>query len=188
MEEWKDIKDYENLYLISNLGRVKSLGNGKSGNSKEKILKPFKDKRGYMRVNLCKNGKCKIFLVHKLVAFAFVDGWFEGAEVDHIDTNRENNIWTNLRFVTHKENQNNELSKEHSSEAKKGKPKSEEHKKKISESKKKKIYCIELDKVFNSILEASKELNIDQGYISKVCNGKKKTAKGFHFRYMDNVV
>lgn len=46
-EVWKDIKDFEGLYQVSNLGRVKTLGNGNSNNSKEKILKPIKDSGGY---------------------------------------------------------------------------------------------------------------------------------------------
>ena len=70
-EEWKDIKGYEGLYQVANLGRVKSLGNNKS--KREKILKPGKCKDGYLIVRLYKNGKGKPFTVHRLVALHFID-------------------------------------------------------------------------------------------------------------------
>ena len=151
IEEWKDIKDYENLYQISNLGRVKSLkreiidSKFRKRIIKEKILKLCKDKNGYLEITLHKDKKAKTFLVHRLVALYFVEGYFEGAHVDHIDTNKENNIYTNLRFVTQKENNNNPLSKKKLSESKKGheawnkgKPMSEEQKKLMSETRKEK--------------------------------------------------
>lgn len=183
MEEWRPIKDYEGLYEVSNMGRVKSY------HGKEKILKPWKNSSGYLYVVLSKNNKSKTITIHRLVALHFVDGWFEGAHVDHIDTNRENNIWTNLRWVTYKGNMNNELTKERLSKAHKGKQHTEETKKKMSEAKKhisKKVYCIELDKVFNSITEVSKELNINKGSISKVCRGIYKQIKGYHFIYYED--
>lgn len=134
-EIWKDIYfiendviyDYRGLYQISNFGRVKSLGNNKT--RKEKILKA-RNTRGYEDVFLCKNCKPKHFKVHRLVAHMFIDGYFDGADVDHIDTDRTNNHVSNLRWCSRKENCNNELSKKHYSKAKKGKALSEETKKK----------------------------------------------------------
>lgn len=166
IEQWKPIKDYEN-YMVSNLGRVKRIYK----NGKERILKPQKDSCGYLIVSLYKNCKVKSFRIHRLVGFAFVKGWFEGAEVDHIIPIRNSgtNIWTNLRWVTREENMNNEITK-----------------RKISESRKRKVYCIELDKVFNSITEVSKELNISQSSISYVCKGRRKSAGGYHFIYYED--
>lgn len=137
-EQWKDIYfiengieyDYRNLYKISNFGRVKSLGNGNSNNSKEKILKLANDGNGYLRVYLSKNGKGKYFRVHRIVAYMFIDGYFEGAEVDHINTIRNDNRAENLKWCTHKENSNNLLTLEKD----KNKTLSEEHKNKISEA------------------------------------------------------
>lgn len=155
MEEWKDIYfiengieyDYRGLYQVSNLGNIKSLGNGNSNNSKERILKPLKNKCGYLFVILSKNGKQKHFKVHRLIAHMFIDGYFEGAYVDHINTIRDDNRAENLRWVTPKENCNNTLTKENLSEAHKGennpmygKHHTEETKNKISEAKKGK-YC-----------------------------------------------
>ena len=66
-EIWKDIKDYDGIYQVSNLGRVKSLKF-----SKERILKDYVDTRGYLNLSLNKNGKKKTYRVHKLVAVAFL--------------------------------------------------------------------------------------------------------------------
>lgn len=124
-EVWRDIYfeedgivwDYRGLYAVSNLGKVKSLGNDKT--RKEKILQPRKNTKGYLRVGLCKNGKVKRFRVHRLVLFMFnPDGYFGNAEVDHINTIRTDNRVENLRWVTHKENQNNILSRANNSKAK----------------------------------------------------------------------
>ena len=78
-EVWKDIEGYEGYYQVSNLGRVKSLKW-----NKERILKPFVDSSKYQRVKLSSNLKEKNFLVHRLVAIAFIT---DGREqfVNHID-------------------------------------------------------------------------------------------------------
>ena len=70
------------------------------------------------------------------------------------------------------------------SEARKGRQLSEEHKKHIKESRFKKVYCIELDKVFNSIKEAKEELNVYN--ISYCCSGKAKTCGGYHWMYYED--
>ena len=79
MENWKDIENYEGLYQVSNLGRVRSLErdiycqNGVVRHIEEKILVPVLDKYGYPSVYLYKNGKVKFMLVHRLVATAFIE-------------------------------------------------------------------------------------------------------------------
>ena len=70
MEIWKDIKDFEGKYQISNKGRVKSLNYLNTG--KEKILSPRLNKRGIYTVNLYKNNKAYNFSVALLVARAFL--------------------------------------------------------------------------------------------------------------------
>ena len=103
MEEiWKDVEEYEGLYQVSNLGNVKSLNYKKSG--KSKLLKPSTDKQGYKHVFLCMNGCQKQYSIHRLVAKAFCEGYFEGAVVNHKDENKQNNIWTNLEWCTHQYN------------------------------------------------------------------------------------
>ena len=69
-EIWKDITGYEGLYQVSNLGRVKSLSY--RGSRREKMLKPLKNREGYLFVILYKNSEVKHFTIHRLVANAFI--------------------------------------------------------------------------------------------------------------------
>lgn len=122
-EVWKDIEGYENLYQVSNLGRVRSLdrkswnGNGwfiKKGT----ILKLNNDTKGYPFVWLQVNGKKKCCRVHRLVMMAFkpCEG-MENLEIDHINCVRDDNRIENLRWCDRKSNMNNELTKKHISES-----------------------------------------------------------------------
>lgn len=115
MEEWKDIKWYEGLYQVSNLGRVKSLPKDVfvsnptfTGyrHTKEKILKPSKNGAGYQVVILCNNNKKYQVYVHRLVAQAFIPNPNNLPEVNHKDENPLNNIVDNLEWCTHKYNGN----------------------------------------------------------------------------------
>ena len=97
-EIWVDIKGYEGLYQVSNFGRVRSLGNGKSNNSRRMVLKPYKTKKGYLHIDLFKDGVRKSFSVHRLVAAAFIPNWFDDPQVNHRDENKENNHIDNLEY------------------------------------------------------------------------------------------
>lgn len=105
-EEWEPVKDYEGLYEVSYLGRVKSLGNDKT--RKEKILKHGVDRYGYYHVVLCKHGKAKTHKVHKLVAMSFLNHIPCGYKlvVDHINDNPKDNRVKNLQLITQRENAN----------------------------------------------------------------------------------
>lgn len=109
-EEWKSIKGYEGLYMVSNLGRVKSLCgfNGHEYVKREKILNPYKQKAGknYYRsvVKLSKDGSRKDFKVHRLVADAFIPNPELKSNINHIDGNPLNNRVDNLEWCTQKEN------------------------------------------------------------------------------------
>lgn len=132
-EVWKPIKNYEGLYEISNIGRVRSLDrkitdkNGKIKYFKGKVLKARKNKNGYFIISLCKDGKYETLQISRLVASAFIPNPNNKPCVDHIDTNRENNEVSNLRWVTYKENNNNDLTRKHMSEGKKGQFKGNEN-------------------------------------------------------------
>lgn len=104
--EWKPIKDYEDLYMVSNTGLVKRIKfiNGKHNFEQERLLKPILNKDGYMFVRLCKDGKAKNKRIHKLVANAFLGE--SNLQIDHIDGNKQNNRLDNLEYVTPKENTN----------------------------------------------------------------------------------
>ena len=102
-EIWKDIKDYEGLYQISNFGNVKSLIQNNS--RRKKILKPYLNNSGYLRVNLYdKFGNAKKYYIHRLVAFTFLDKPQEMNIVNHIDCNKLNNHSNNLEWCNQKFN------------------------------------------------------------------------------------
>ena len=89
MEEWREIEGFEGLYLISNLGRIYSINS-------DIIRKTKINNSGYEMVSLFDKGKEKTILVHRLVAKAFCDGFYEGLVVNHRDSDRLNNVSTNL--------------------------------------------------------------------------------------------
>lgn len=95
-EIWKDIENFEGLYQISSIGRIKGRGG--------KILSPFVNERNYLKIGLSKNGEKKNYFVHKLVAEAYVPNPNNYPEVDHIDGNKQNNAVENLRWVDHSTN------------------------------------------------------------------------------------
>ena len=110
---YKYIPQYEGLYSIDRSGNVFSHINGK-------ILKPHPNHRGYLMVSLYKDGKSKKSTIHKLVAITYIPNPNNLPEIDHIDTNRQNNNVENLRWCTRKENCNNPLSLKHSCDSRKG--------------------------------------------------------------------
>lgn len=104
MEEvWKDVPEYEGLYMISNLGNVLSKvpNNGKP---KKKIMKQSICSSGYMKVVLSKNGNHKQHMIHRLVAKAFIPNPENKETVNHIDGNKKNNCVDNLEWNTYSEN------------------------------------------------------------------------------------
>lgn len=101
IEEWKEIKDYEGIYSVSNLGRVKSLQ--RVGRKSELILTPTPTTTGYLVVQLRKDKQRKSFLVHRLVMETFNPA-SEYYEVNHKDFDITNNKISNLEWVTPKEN------------------------------------------------------------------------------------
>ena len=115
VEIWKPIPEFETEYEVSNLGNVKSLDRIViRGNStiqiKGRIKKSYIDNSGYRIIMLCKNGKAKTFGLHRIIAKTFIPNPDSKPEVDHINTNRADCSLENLRWVTHKENNNNEKS------------------------------------------------------------------------------
>ena len=109
-EIWKDIPNYEGLYQVSNLGRVKSLDrvvtfkNGTKRLFKGVIRKQTIDKANRCCVKLCKNNKEENCYVHSLVALSFIGERPKGYVVAHYDGNPQNNNISNLRYDLYREN------------------------------------------------------------------------------------
>ena len=93
----KDINGYEGLYAVDDSGNVWSY-------RKNDWLSQGLQSKGYYQVVLCKNEERKTYIVHRLVAQAFLDDYSEDLQVDHIDGNRLNNKLENLRMVTNQKN------------------------------------------------------------------------------------
>lgn len=173
-ENWKNIKDYPN-YMVSNLGRVKSLNYRNTG--EEKILKIYKNKRGYLQVGLYKKGKFKSYSVHRLVAEHFIPNSDNKSCIDHINTNKTDNRVCNLKWVTHKENMNNPITK----------TKHLKFLKKNNENISKPVIQFTMDgklvRKWNSATDVQRELGFNNCHISSCCKGKRKTANGFIWRF-----
>lgn len=174
-EVWKNIPGYDGLYQASDLGRVKSRGNDK--NRKEKILRSGKDIGGYLHVALWKDGKAKRFSVHRLVWEAFNGPIQEGYDCNHINENKQDNSLENLNLMTRKENNNWGTRNRRISE-------------KMTNGKRSKwVIKLSLNNeilhFYQSTAQVERELGYDQGFISKCCNGKRRTAYGFIWKFAD---
>jgi hypothetical protein len=181
VEEWKDVKGFEGLYQISNMGRVKSLARYKKNNRGsrsligETILKQSKNNRGYCRIYLCKDAHKKAFSVHRLVADAFVPNPNNFTEVNHKDEDKQNNCADNLEWCDSNYNINYGT-----------------HNKRISLTK----GCVvqAFDKYgnfvmeFHSMSEAGRKTGIPQQNISRCISGKCETAGGYVWKKKSEVV
>lgn len=93
----KDIKNYEGLYAVTSCGRVWSY-------KYKKFLTPEDNGHGYFRVKLCKDGKEKKYMIHRLVAEAYIPNPDNLPQVDHIDENKAHNYVNNLQWITNRDN------------------------------------------------------------------------------------
>ena len=143
MEYWKDIKNYEGLYKVSNTGKIKSLKRVSTHNGsysrtilvKEKELKQSITKCGYHAVTLYKNGIRKFKTVHRLVAQEFILNPNNYKEVNHIDLNKSNNNTNNLEWCNREQNINHYYANSNKSSKYKG----------VSYSKERKKWCAFVD-------------------------------------------
>lgn len=181
---WKPIEGYENLYLISNYGDVKSLGRKCASKNNSVQTKPIVLLNqeltifGYKRVTLFDiNGEPKKFAVHRLVAKAFLPNVKGKEEVNHINENKIDNYVGNLEWVTSLENCNHGSRNERISATKL----------KNGNYNSKPVEMLTLKgeniRTFNSSEEAQSEVGINATNISRVCRGIRNTAGGYKWRY-----
>ena len=183
-EVWKDIAEFEGLYQVSNLGNIKSLRfgchNSKRGKS-TKLLKATKTNVGYYKVQLYNNGYSKIMYVHRLVAEAFVPNTYNKPQVNHIDGNKSNNIFTNLEWVSPSENQL------HAIKANLRKPSPMLGRSgKLSPISKPILQFTkdgEFVKRWDSIADVGRFFDCDQSCISNALTGRHKTSHGYVWKY-----
>ena len=187
---WRDVKGYEGLYYVSNMGDVK--------NKNGRAMKQRKVK-GYNMVNLTKNGVAKGETVSRLVAKAFIPNPYNKKEVNHIDENKLNNHVSNLEWVTPKENSNHgtrnkriadKIKKLHDNGHYEGLDYERKGKGQGKGRGKKPVKMIDLEsrktlKEFKSVSEANLFFgkNIKNGSISDACRGNLKTYLGYKWEY-----
>lgn len=178
-EVWIDISGYEGLYQVSNLGRVKScekiVPHYKGGDRllKELIRKPVTDKDGYMVIDLYKEGKGKLYKVHRLVGIAFIPNEEGKKAINHKNGIKNDNNVNNLEWCTDSENQR------HAFRIGLKKPQINGEKAVMMYSKGTGEFVME----FNSISNASKHLNCSNSDICNVLKGRQKSVRKNTFQY-----
>lgn len=180
-EIWKDIKGYEGLYQISNLGVVRSLDritpDGK--HIKGRLLKPHSNGR-YIQYALCKDNKVKHLNAHRIVAEHFIPNPDNLPCINHKDENGFNNCVENLEWCTQKYNVNYGTGIQRRIESQTN------H---LSFSKI--VLQYTLDGVFiaeyPSTMEIQRKLGFANQHISRCCRGKQKYAYGYLWRYKEGV-
>lgn len=169
------------MYQVSNLGRVKSLFRitvgKKTKTLNERILKQSPDGKGYMMVWLYSNNRRKSAKVHRLVAEAFIPNSESKPQIDHINADKKDNSVENLRWCTCKENFSNPITYKKNAESKTGPL--NHHSRRVKQ------YALDgsFIKEWGCINDACRALGFYHSHISQCCNGKRKKAYGFVWRY-----
>lgn len=179
MEEWRKVPGYENyeISIDTKECRCRSIKNNIILNNK-----PNKLNRVFW--GLYRDGKRTYYQAARWVALTFPElvenEYFEGAHIDHKDTDRLNCHPSNLRWVTQKENNNNPITRKHNSSGHIGQGINDPRKSKPVEQ-----YSLSgtLLKTYPSIMQAARETVCQRECIRDCCKGKIKTSMGFIWKY-----
>lgn len=179
-EVWIPIKGYESKYLISNLGRVKSIQFNKHFIKKQRI-----GNHGYQIISVTIKNKNnvikKCLLVHRLIAEAFIPNPLNKKEVNHINGIKTDYRIDNLEWVTPSENQTHSYRILNNKSCQIAAQKAKE---KLSKKIGKYDYNMNLLEIYDSITDAAKKLNKSHSHISQCCNDIRKTAYGFKWKFI----
>lgn len=182
-EVWKDVKGFEGLYQVSNLGNLKSVErivkyceNSKAKTIfhtvKEKIKKPTLKDNGYLQVQLYKNNKSHNLYVHRLVAEAFIENPNYYKTINHKNLNKQDNRVVNLEWCSYGEN--NEHARKNLN---------------FKSGKAIKIECINIDngktEIITDLLAWCKQNNHDRASVYRVLSGRYAHHHRLNFRYID---
>ena len=198
-EEWRDIPNYEGLYQVSNMGRVKSI-RYMYGNYREKILSQFlNNKNGYLQLNLWKEGKIKTCYVHRLVGNAFIENPNNLPCFNHKDEDKTNNCVDNLEPCDHKYNlnyKNAQARRVASTDYKAFQArrvastdyKAIAEKKRNDPNKSKQVYQYDKNGTLVAIWDSTKECDrqgYNQGAVASCCRGERKSHRDFIWSYTE---
>lgn len=186
-EVWRDVVGYEGLYEVSNLGNVRGVARthlryDRHGNAYEvhvpaRYLVKKDNSNGYYRVSLSRDNRVRRFLVHRLVAMAFVENPDNLPVIDHIDGDRHNNDASNLRWCTQGDNLH--YSYQNGRETVFTRAYVRKHQARATSRP-----VIRSDgEEFPSVVAASRALGLSESAVSQVVNGRAKTAGGYSFTF-----
>lgn len=188
IEICKPIEGYEGLYEVSNIGNIKSLPRKIKAYrsfyvSNEKLIVGKATNKGYSVVGLIKDGIGKTYLVHRLVASAFIQNVAQKPFVNHIDGNPSNNRIDNLEWCTQKENIHHAIKLGLFKRSKTSKHKGGSH------FRARAILSISPtgdETQYSSVAEAVRETGVSLSCVSRCLNGHTKQSKGYIFQYPDS--
>lgn len=187
-EKWVSVNGYEGIYEISNYGNVASLNYNRTG--KRKNLTPKLNNKGYLWVELRNKGNKKCCLIHRLVAEHFLENPNNYNLVNHKDENTQNNLYNNLEWcnASYNANYSKKLHSEKTiSDGKKWdfKPSSKYHK--HNNILVKKDFNNNVVEVCGMLNEYAKKNHLNAWSIIQVCNGKRKTAYGYYWEFVNPI-
>lgn len=171
MERWKIIKENPE-YMISDSGAVKRVSSGR--------INSIRDKKGYLVTDLYRDGKRKTVRVHRLVAEEYLPNPDNKPEVNHIDGNKHNNFYSNLEWVSKKENCRHAwenslarpsygmLGKKNPNAGRKGRP----------------FRIVETGEIFQTLQDCESAIGGNGRHINDCLRGRQSTHRGYHFEYM----